>query len=141
MMKSSPSLALFLALMLLLHQPVAARNWQGTGNLNNDNLALIWAFIHTNLTNYAENETGQLCTHLSDKLNAAWDPAWNVVVVRFSTSAPAYNDVVLYGYAFRNHWMWFNGYTDSRIASASFSFVIWKDYNCQVWNSAGFHAL
>lgn len=44
-MKNSPSFCMLLALMLLLHHPAAALNWQGTGELNNDNLTLIWAYI------------------------------------------------------------------------------------------------
>lgn len=50
-------------------------------------------------------------------------------------SAVPYNDVVVYGYAFNNHWMWFNGYQDASIARKYFSFVIWKDYNCQGWKT------
>jgi hypothetical protein len=36
------------------------------------------------------------------------------------------------GYAFRDHWMWFNGYS---YLGRTFSFVIWKDYNCVAWIS------
>jgi hypothetical protein len=35
-------------------------------------------------------------------------------------------------YAFRDHWMWFNGYS---YIGRTFSFIIWKDYNCITWNS------
>jgi hypothetical protein len=40
-------------------------------------------------------------------------------------------DSVLYGYAFRDHWMWYNGFLmdDQHYVS----FVIWKDYNCIGW--------
>lgn len=48
-MRASPSFCLLMAVMLLLHEPVAALNWQGTGELNNDNLTYIWAYIHANL--------------------------------------------------------------------------------------------
>lgn len=38
----------------------------------------------------------------------------------------------MYGYAFRSHWMWFNGYS---YGGKFYSFVIWKDYNCHTWNT------
>jgi hypothetical protein len=37
-------------------------------------------------------------------------------------------------YAFRDHWMWFNGYS---YIGRIFSFVIWKDYNCVAWITVG----
>jgi hypothetical protein len=40
-------------------------------------------------------------------------------------------DSVLYGYAFRDHWMWYNGLL---LDSGNYvSFIIWKDYNCITW--------
>jgi hypothetical protein len=39
-------------------------------------------------------------------------------------------DAVVVAYAFRDHWMWFNGYS---YQGRTFSFVIWKDYNCVAW--------
>ena len=44
-MRNSPSLALLLALMLLLHEPVAALNWQGTGEVSDEKLAFMWNYI------------------------------------------------------------------------------------------------
>jgi hypothetical protein len=43
------------------------------------------------------------------------------------------SDSVVYGYAFRDHWMWYNGYLmdDGKYVS----FIIWKDYNCNGWAS------
>jgi hypothetical protein len=41
-------------------------------------------------------------------------------------------DAIVVAYAFRDHWMWFNGYS---YQGRTFSFVIWKDYNCVTWNS------
>jgi hypothetical protein len=42
-------------------------------------------------------------------------------------------DSVLYGYGFRDHWMWFNGlYMDN---TRYISFIIWKDYNCISWHN------
>ena len=46
-------------------------------------------------------------------------------------------DTVLYGYAFRQHWMWYNGYTVAGSSGKYYSFVIWKDYNCVAWHSVG----
>ena len=66
------------------------------------------------------------CQKLSEHLNGLWDPAWNVVTMK-STYPKALYDVVLYGYAFRDHWMWYNDY---RVGDKIYSFVIWKDYNC-----------
>ena len=66
-------------------------------------------------------------------MNTLYAPAWNVVVVSYSSPDLIYNDVVLYGYAFRSRWMWFNGYINPQIEGKSFSFVIWKDYNCHTW--------
>lgn len=38
--------------------------------------------------------------------------------------------IIFYGYGFRNHWVWLNGY-----AGSEYSFVAWKDYNCIYWYS------
>ena len=138
-MKTSPSFCVFLAL-LLLHQPVGALNWQGTGEMTNDNLTVIWDYIHTNFKANVDADTIQTFNlGLSDNLNALWAPAWNIITVRISR-ATSYNDVVLYGYAFRNHWMWFNGYTDPSISETMFSFVVWKDYNCKDWKTIGINS-
>lgn len=37
--------------------------------------------------------------------------------------------------------MWFNGYTTPSISRTQFSFVIWKDYNCQGWQTVGQNGL
>jgi hypothetical protein len=37
------------------------------------------------------------------------------------------NVMVLYGYAFKNHWMWLSNFVEGR------SVVLWKDYNCDTW--------
>jgi hypothetical protein len=42
-------------------------------------------------------------------------------------------DAVVVAYAFRDHWMWFNGYS---YIGRTFSFIIWKDYNCVAWITA-----
>jgi hypothetical protein len=66
---------------------------------------------------------------LSIALNDKFDPFWNVIA-GFS-SDQTNNDLVLYGYAFNNHWFWYNGITvnySGYIYKAGM--VIWKDYNC-----------
>ena len=112
-MKACQAFKLFLALMLFLHHPVAAINWQGTGNLSSSNITEIWDYINSNFgRNNFMNTMQLLASGLSNSLNTKWAPAWNVVIVKIG-NADNYNDVVLYGYAFRNHWMWYNGCTSS----------------------------
>jgi hypothetical protein len=77
-----------------------------------------------------------LAKYISDTLNTAWDPAWNVFV--FELVGDPTVDAVVVGYAFRDHWMWFNGYS---YQGRTFSFIIWKDYNCVTWFSVGDSAI
>lgn len=127
----SHSFAIFMTTMLLLHHPLAALNWQAIGELSDDNITIIWNFIHQNFKQNVDADTIQdFNTALSDDLNDRWATAWNVFTVQITGSGGGYNDVILCGYAFRNHWMWYNGYTEPLIAEQTFSFVIWKDYNC-----------
>lgn len=44
-------------------------------------------------------------------------------------------DVVVYGYAFRGHWMWINNVfiNSNTMKDNRFAYLIWKDYNCQGW--------
>ena len=79
-MKASPSFCIVMAVLLILQQPVAALNWQGTGNLNNDNLTVIWNYIHDNLANQITDLEG-FSEGLSTTLNNQWAPAWNVLVI------------------------------------------------------------
>ena len=66
-----------------------------------------------------------MARNISTALNDLWDEAWNVVVAEL---ADALTDLVVCGYAFRNHWFWINNYH-------MFSYVIWKDYNGDTWVS------
>lgn len=72
----------------------------------------------------------------SNYLNDLWAPAWNVVII-LSRYSPINFDAVIYGYAFRNHWLWINGlklYTFLENGLIYYgSFIIWKDYNCLGW--------
>lgn len=101
--------------------------------MSSSNMTEITDYITTNAASLATT-TGmlpciQFCTALSGHLNTLWDPAWNVIIL----TTAAYSDAVLYGYAFRSHWVWINGYRNN--VGTYLSFVIWKDYNCQVWST------
>lgn len=110
-MKVSAPFCFFMALMVLLHHPVAALNWQGTGSFDSENFADIWSFINANFKRYSDmNALQTFNLELSNTLNAKWDPAWNIVTMSISITNLEYNDVILYGYAFRQHWLWYNGY-------------------------------
>lgn len=102
-------------------------NWQSYGNFTSDNITFIKTTLDNGLSRVATSSLSEylLPTVISDALNTAWSQAWNVVVV--GTADPL-NDVVLYGYAFRSHWIWLNNYGTTKR-----SYVIWKDYNCQSW--------
>lgn len=81
------------------------------------------------MATYAPANLAGFSVALSDILNNAWAPAWNVFTIKLINPSL---DAVLYGYAFNNHWMWFN---DKIYGGVSYSFVIWKDYNCHTWNT------
>lgn len=66
---------------------------------------------------------------LANSLNAKWDSYWNTAIFQKIDTNPALNAVV-YGYAFRDHWLWFNSY-----AGTKYSFIVWKDYNGNVTDS------
>lgn len=117
-----------------------ALDWQGTGNMSESNMTMIWTHINSNFnkaypysTLYALQDTklANYAVSLSNYLNGLWDPAWNVVIVYIAETTTPNSDSVVYGYAFREHWMWFNGFRmdDGRYCS----FIIWKDYNCDKW--------
>lgn len=57
---------------------------------------------------------------------------------RYSGLWPAEYDAIVYGYAFNNHWMWYNGISlpDSGTSKTA-SLMVWKDYNCQNWKVIG----
>jgi hypothetical protein len=111
---------------------VCSINWQGAGNMSASNMTFIWSTINANIPNYvsaAKTNLSQFSVVLSNAFNQAWSPAWNVFV--FELLDPSV-DAIFYGYSFNGHWMWFNDYA---YQGRYFSFVIWKDYNCKVWNT------
>ena len=107
--------------------------WQGTGNMNNSVISTIWDNMAINL--YPILPTGDISSfgqNLSAILNKEWDPAWNVVVF----VGPTGYDAILYGYAFNNHWMWYNG-VPSKNVNDLVTLIVWKDYNCKDWKKIG----
>lgn len=107
----------------------SAINWQAADNFTQSNLTFIWDTINNNVGTYAPSSLAPFSEYISTALNNQWNPAWNVFVIRLLD--PSF-DAVFYGYAFRKHWMWFNGYT---YGGNTYSFIIWKDYNCQTWHT------
>jgi hypothetical protein len=132
-------LSFFLALMLLLPH-FHCVNWQSTGTLSYEMLNTIWNYINTNFDptiTYAKITSGDItftnfATGLSTQLNKQFDPAWNVVVA-YNADTTANFDTIFYGYGFKDHWLWYNGYkmNDGKYVT----FIIWKDYNCQTYIS------
>lgn len=56
------------------------------------------------------------------------DASWYVIYMDKSNNLE--NIMVLYGFAFKNHWMWLSNFVESH------SVVLWKDYNCDTWVEA-----
>lgn len=63
--------------------------------------------------------------------NSIWAPAWNIAIVK----SPVTHNSVLYGYAYKEHWIWINGVTIPGDTTNSLTYIIWKDYNCQTWST------
>lgn len=78
-------------------------------------------------------EYDNVAQNISNHLNTIWDPAWNVMIFNLHYNV----DAVVYGYAFRNHWLWFNGVPHPENSSLFMSYIIWKDYNCFNWIKVG----
>lgn len=136
----------FLLTAMLLTVVGNGLNWQGAGSMNHTVIAKVWENLESNLQtafntngamNVGNNPVNLACKSLSDKLNNGWSPAWNVVVL---ASPPQY-DTVLYGYAFNDHWMWYNGVPVVVPAiygsKTMVTLIVWKDYNCANWNYIG----
>jgi hypothetical protein len=96
------------------------------GNFTDENITFIRHLYSNLLSNIGPTDPlGAITKRTSDVLNAEWDPAWNVVLARMSGQ----NNGVVYGYAFRNHWLWYNDFENTKI-----TIIIWKDYHCVEWN-------
>ena len=66
--------------------------------------------------------TPNRAVYISNTLNARYDPYWNAVT---GLIGDPWKDCVLYGYAFRGHWIWINTYD----RGGNF-YVVWKETNC-----------
>lgn len=127
----------FLLMLLVLIVPTAATNiwkaWQGTGNMTESNMTEIKNLIKNNAVVSADSidPFNTALQAISTRLNTIWEPAWNVVLVLNTIG----NDAVLYGYAFKNHWLWINGVAIPGEDVSVLSYVIWKDYNCHGWRT------
>ena len=106
--------------LLLLLAQLQAADWQASGSFEAEMLAFVKDTIETAHESTALTPTKAV--YISRTLNGEYDPYWNTVsgVITDSTK-----DCVLFGYAFRGHWIWINNYKGS-----SRFYVVWKDYNC-----------
>ena len=132
-MNTKTSLAIILTAMLLADS-FHGLKWQGTGSgMNNTVITEIWAGLETNfLAALRGGGIASLTKELSDRLNARWNPAWNV----FMMVTLSEYDAVVYGYAFKNQWMWYNGVPNPDLGTNFIgTIIVWKDYNCQDWKS------
>lgn len=122
-----------LVVCLCLHLANSTGGWQASGYFTPDNITKIHNSIDKMLNGLANGSItmSDMAKTISDDLNTAWDPAWNVFVIGFDN--PDQNGVV-YGYAYKDHWFWENNYHKAGVATNK-SFIIWKDYNCDHWGN------
>jgi hypothetical protein len=77
-------------------------------------------------TAIAANNFSTMASSISSELNTVYHISWNVIVtspVSISTSG----DTVVFGYAYKDHWLWIDNF-----GASNYSITIWKDYNCGV---------
>ena len=76
----------FLLLLLALTAPALSLDWQGTGNMTQDNMTEIWNAIGNNnstLDTLAGAEVYSAAAQaISTRLNTIWNPAWNVAIIK-----------------------------------------------------------
>lgn len=135
-MSPRASLALLLTVLLLVDS-LNCVNWQGTGSgLNNTVMTEIWKNLEANIDQAVKSMDDAVITGLtkemSERLNARWSSAWNVVLLMTSSVF----DSIFYGYAFRDQWMWYNGVPfASQSYNSAATLIVWKDYNCHTWKN------
>jgi hypothetical protein len=83
-MSKASTLVSFLVMVCLLGG-VRCVQWQAAANISAANHTLIWSTIQSGLTTYVPDSFSgtdhtDLAKYISDTLNTAWDPAWNVFV-------------------------------------------------------------
>lgn len=120
------------ACLSLLFVAALGDSWQSYGNFTEDNISDIRLILRESLGETAENGlVAASLTNISNNLNAKWDPAWNTVTAFNVRGAGTISNVV-YGYAFNNHWLWHNDYSNT------VSVILWKDYNCDSWTTISY---
>lgn len=132
MTSSNHGACLLVALVLLaLALPTLQLDWQSHGNMTESNMTQIRALIASNPVPSGAQapEIDNVAQNVSTNLNNLWDPAWNVIIYSLNTNV----DAVVYGYAFRGHWLWFNGLPNPNNGGQYMTYIIWKDYNCIEW--------
>lgn len=83
----SPKISFVILLMaILLALPSNGVYWQGTGRgMNRTVIAKIWETLVPDVESRIQwnqlSGLNDVAKSISDKLNDAWDPAWNVVLV------------------------------------------------------------
>lgn len=112
--------------ILLLIVGTVQLDWQARGNWSQSNITDMWIYIDSNLPTASDYDA--FVQDFSKFLNDKWDPAWNVYVAMNTINT---DDTVFYGYAYRDHWLWYNGLTYDN--QNYFALIIWKDYNCKDW--------
>jgi hypothetical protein len=106
--------------------------------MSSSNMTTIWNYVNKNLdrtkpkSELMGRNDGTLknfAVGFSDYLNELWDAAWNVILVYIADGSNS--DSVVYGYAFRQHWFWYNGLATKD--GHFISLIVWKDFNCVRW--------
>lgn len=124
----------FLLVLLVLTVPALSDDWQASGNMTESNVTEINTAIksHPITSATTAGQMDAVAQAISTHLNDIWAPAWNVAIVKAAQGSNS----ILYGYAFRNHWIWINGVVVDGM-SQRLSYVIWKDFNCGTWTTVG----
>ncbi len=102
----------------LLALPATALEYQSYGEFTRAQLTQTVKMVQEVL----EEESGNKALAIAERLNEAMDPSWFVVYMDKSNNFDAI--MMVYGYAFKNHWMWLSNFVGAK------SVVLWKDYNC-----------
>lgn len=133
------TVAIALVILSLASVSICA-NWEHTGNWTTENTTDLLLAINESIILCAEDASpykynlGKFAQKLSENLETRWHLFWNVFVVVQSEAS----DTVVYGYAFRDHWLWRNNIRFNPSSGPAFihptgkniGLIIWKDFNC-----------
>lgn len=120
------------AIIFFLVSSTCSLTWQGMGVMGKTDIAFVESSLQLNFARFLPPSTtnfSKVIEAISKDLNKVWSSAWNVFV--FETFDPSVTPT-FFGYSFKGHWMWTNGY---KYQNRNFSIVIWKDNKCKVWNT------